>query len=188
MDEWIDFYELFFPTRAAAQAFVERLEELDADAPRHRAKIMMHQTQRLVSLSDDIPQIRPEESLQLLFLMICAENIAKLFHNFGKEGQSKRYVQRFFEEFVVGADRKVLESSFTRDFVPLNLAEVVSTLYSVRCDVVHEGRYWTFVFHDGDTDMITGDPVLLVVSLQLNELRKIVVRGCLRAIESYCAP
>ena len=189
MDKWIDFYESFFPTRADAQAFVEALEALDADAPRHRAKIMMHQAQRLVSLADDLAQIRPgKESLQLLFLIICAENIAKLFHNFDDEGQSRAYVRRFFDEFVIGNDRDTLERSFVaEDFVALNLQQVVDTLYSVRCDVVHEGQYWGFQFHDGKTRMITGDPVV-TVSLQLTALRDIVVRGCIRAINEYAAP
>lgn len=188
MDKWTDFYEAYFPTRADAEGFVAALEALDLDAPRHRAKIMMHQVQRLVSLADDIAQIRPgKESLQLLFLLICGENIAKLSHDFQGDGQSRAYVRQFFDKFVVGADRHALEGSIvSKDFVALNLLQIVDTLYAVRCDVVHEGQYWSFEFHDGEIPMITGDPPVTVY-LQLDDLRDIVVRGSIRAINAYAA-
>ncbi len=192
MDKWIDFYEPFFPNRVAAQAFVTPLEAYDLDSPRHKAKIMMHQAQRLISLADDIATIRPEkESLQLLFLLVCAENMAKLFDSYEEDGKSRAYVRKFFSDFVVGADRQLLESSFVRasstSLTVLTLGEVVDILYSVRCDVVHEGRYWGFQFHDGETSRITGDPPVKV-SIQLNALRNIVVRACIRAVETVLLP
>ena len=191
MDKWIDFYRPFFSTRSEATEFVASLEGLNPGHQRHRAKIMMHQTQRLVTLADDIAKVRPQkDALQVLFLMICAENIAKLFDNFEGEGQSRKYVRRFFEEFVVGADRQVIEGSIVKDTFPplaLNLVEVADTLYSVRCDVVHEGQYWGFQFHDGDTPMITGDPPAAVY-LELSTLRDVVVRAAIGAISGYAAP
>ncbi|MBD3671243.1 MAG: hypothetical protein HUJ29_10750 [Gammaproteobacteria bacterium] len=81
MEKWINFYEPFFPNRDDATSFVEKYEELCPDGKAHTAKIMMHQTQRLVSLADDIPNIRAgNETLPLLFLLVCAEHIAKLYH------------------------------------------------------------------------------------------------------------
>lgn len=190
MEKWIAFYEQCFPSRNAAQAFVEELEAVtDRTMPKHRAKIMMHQVQRLISLADDVLKIREgRESLQLLFVLICAENIAKLFHNFDDEGQSRAFVRRFFSEFVVGGDRAVLESSFfTHDAIPLDLQAVVDSLYSVRCDVVHEGQYWGFRFHDGGTPMLNTDPDV-TVHITFAKFRAIVVRACVRAIQTYAAP
>lgn len=187
MNKWIDFYEQFFPDRTAAELFVEELEAInDPVIPKHRAKIMMHQVQRLISLADDVIKIRNcKESIQLLFLLICAENIAKLFHNFKSEGKSKAFVHKFFDEFVIGDDRVTLESSFfTHDVIPLNLKAVVDSLYAVRCDVVHEGQYWGFHFNDGDTPMLNIDPDI-IVHITLSQFRNIVIRACLRAIQTY---
>ena len=186
MDAWLDFYAPFFRSRDDARIFVGDLEELDRAAPRHRAKILMHQTQRLVSLADDVEAIRPgKQSLQLTFLMICCENVAKLFHHFDEDGQSKAYVRRFFDEFLVETDRTRLASAITQhDLRPLSIREVADTLYAVRCDVVHEGNYWGFHFHDGRMPMLNTDPDVNVY-IQFSELRDIVVRGAIQAITRY---
>lgn len=190
MEKWIEFYEPVFPSRDEAEAFVAELELInDPEIPRHRAKIMMHQAQRLVSLADDIVAIREgKESLQLLFLLICAENIAKLFHNFEEDGQSKAFVRRFFSEFVIGDDKATLEKSlFSYQGVALNVQEVADALYSVRCDVVHEGQYWGFSFHDGNTPILNSAPDVQV-HITIEQFRSIVVRGCVRAVQAYAAP
>lgn len=186
MNTWLDFYAPFFPSREATARFVGELEELDRDAPRHRAKILMHQTQRLVSLADDVEKIRPgKQSLQLAFLIICCENVAKLFHKFEEEGQSKAYVRRFFDEFLVDADQVRLAGALTRhDLQRLSIREIADTLYAVRCDVVHEGNYWGFHFHDGQMAMLNIDPDVNVY-IQFSEFRDIVVRGAIRAITQY---
>ena len=189
MEKWVDFYGPFFPDRAAAAAFVGPLEDLGRETPRHRAKIMMHQVQRLVSLADDIDQIRPNrEALRLFFLIVCAESIAKLHANFGGENQSNFYVRRFFENFVSPADRQVLESSIVNSqFHMLNLEQVARLLYDVRCDVVHEGNYWSFQFAFPDMPAITGEPPI-TVRIRYRQLRDIVVRAGVRAVETYAAP
>jgi len=186
MDKWIDFFAPLFANRDDARGFVEPLEALALEDPRHPAKIMLHQTQRLISISDDLPIIRNgKESLQLAFLLICAENIAKMHDNFDDEASSRAYVRKFFEQFVVDRDRHVLEVSFTTyERKPLDLRTIVDALYAVRCDVVHEGKYWGFQFHDGKTPMLNGDPDV-IVSITLREFRDIVARGCIRAINTY---
>ena len=153
----------------------------------HPAKIMMHQTQRLVSLADDLPTIRPtRDSLQLLFLIICAENIAKLHDNFSGEGKSRSYVRRFFTCLLPKTDRNTLASGFVhrRPRRPFDIEEVADLLYDVRCDVVHEGMYWGFFFRQGDTTMMNIDPKV-DTSISLSEARDIIVRGCINAISSY---
>ena len=189
MEKWVEFYEPFFPDWAAAAAFVGLLEGLGPEAPRHRAKIMMHQIQRLVSLADDIDKFRPKkEALRLFFLIVCAENIAKLHANFGGEGQSNLYVRRFFENFVSPADRHLLESSIVdSQFNMLNLEQVARLLYDVRSDVVHEGNYWSFQFAFPDMPAISRE-LPIKVSIRYCQLRDMVVRAGVRAVESYAAP
>jgi hypothetical protein len=186
MNKWKEFFNTFFNSSDEAQAFIEPLEALNVEDRMHPAKIMMHQTQRLISIADDIPTIRSgKESLQLLFLLICAENIAKLHYNFDEDGQSKAFVVKFFKHFIKGNDKDILETSFTTyDMNPLALEGIATTLYSVRCGVVHEGKYWDFHFRDNETQMLNIEPDV-IVSITLNELRCIIVRGCICAIKTY---
>jgi hypothetical protein len=165
---------------------------LTPTAANHKAKIMMHQTQRLVSLADDFPKLRPKrESLQLLFLMICAEHISKVHDGFTGEGQSKKYVKRFFNDFLSQSDKDKLGASFIDNAVlpmtTLSFEKVVDLLYNVRCDVVHEGNYWGFSFHDGITPMVNVDPDVNVY-LTFLELRDIIVKGCINAIKDRLKP
>ena len=186
MDKWIDFLTPFFSNRDNAREFIEPLEALQLEDPSHPAKIMLHQTQRLISISDDLTVIRKgKESLQLAFLLICAENIAKMHDNFHDEGSCRAYVRRFFEQFVLDEDRHVLEVSFTtHDLKPLDLRAIVDALYAVRCDVVHEGKYWGFQFNDGKTPILNVDPDV-IVSITLGQFRDIIIKGCIRAINTY---
>lgn len=156
VDRWLPFFEPFFSSPADTRSFVEPLESLCLGDPRHQAKIMMHQTQRLISLSDDLPQIRKDnEGLRLLFLLICAENIAKLANKYDGESQSRAYVRNFFSWFLSVEDQRNMCVGMTHhDRKPMPLQQAVDALYDVRCDVVHEGKYWGFHFHDGDTPML----------------------------------
>jgi hypothetical protein len=186
VDTWIDFFSPHFPSREAARAFVAPLEGLELDDPRHSAKVMMHQVQRLISIAEDLPQIRQgKESLQLMFLLICAENIAKMHAHYDDDGRSKEYVRRFFAQHVAANDQQTLERSFTtHDFQALALQQIVDALYGVRCDVVHEGNYWGFHFHDGRMAIQNHGPDM-IVSIQLSAFRDIVVRGCISAVSTY---
>jgi hypothetical protein len=67
MEEWIKFYIPYFSSEAEAQRFVECCEnESGATA----AKLIMHQTQRLISLSKDVAVLRQGyDGLQLLFVL-----------------------------------------------------------------------------------------------------------------------
>lgn len=184
MEKWVNFYRSFFPTENEARSFVEACEDLAR--PNNTAKIMMHQCQRLVSISDNIPQIRPHsESLQLLFLLMCAENIAKLHAEFPGEGQSRAYVRRFFETFLSDTDRDALGASFvdhSKLLMPsLGLRGAIDMLYNVRCDVVHEGNYWEFSFHDGTVPMLNTDPDV-ISHITFDQFRAMVVRGCICAV------
>ncbi len=187
MDKWINFYEPFFPSRSDVESFVSALENLGPDDPTHKAKIMMHQVQRLVSLADDVLTIRPgKQSLQLLFLITCTEHITKLFDHFEEDGYSKRYVRQFFERFLSAAEKEQLRLGFTKFGMKLfeTSQDVVDMLYGVRCDVVHEGQYWGFHFSDNGTAMLNSNPDV-IANISLADFRGIIVKGCIRAIENY---
>lgn len=147
---------------------------------------MMHQAQRLISIADDLPEIRPHaESLQLMFYTVCAEHLAKLHDKFNGEGRSREYVRRFFKNFVTSGDRGTLAAAFTdhTDHLMrvLPFERAVDLLYDVRCDVVHEGNYWGFAFHDGSTPMLNTDPDV-IVNIRLDDLRTIVIHGSINAV------
>ncbi len=177
------FYVPFFETTDDAERFIAACE---AKAPPDlAAKVIMHQAQRLVSISDDLPQIRPhQEALRLLFLLMCAENISKLQHDFTGEGQSRAHVRRFFTEFLCQADRHSISNGFTdsnhRPLSPLGFDRAIELLYDLRCDVVHEGNYSDFAFHDGTTPMVNTNPNV-IAEIRLADVRNIVVRGCIAA-------
>lgn len=150
--------------------------------------IMMHQTQRLVSIADDLLQLRPrKDSLQLLFLMICVEHISKLHDNFTSEGQSRRYVRRFFNTFLSPEDKQALGQKIS--VTPMNklgIEGVIDLLYDVRCDVVHEGKYWSFYFlRPGLSELVNPN---VKVYLNLDDFRNIVVKGCINAINDKLGP
>jgi hypothetical protein len=109
MTKWSDFYSSFFPDKKKLGNFIDLCEQ--QQPPDNLAKILMHQTQRLISIADDIPKLRPtDESLQILFLLMCTENISKLHDCFKKTGKSRYYVHRFFENFLSEDDKKTLEN------------------------------------------------------------------------------
>jgi hypothetical protein len=163
-EKWLAFYSPFLGSETDARALVTPLEALRLGDARHPAKIMMHQTQRLVSLADDLPTIRPgNETLQLLFLLICAEHVAKLAHNFDRDGKSKIYVQNFFRWFFLPEQQQQLSAGITNhDHDPLSLRQAVDALYDVRCDVVHEGKYWGFHFRGGEDPILNCEPDVIV--------------------------
>jgi hypothetical protein len=111
MDKWIDFFKQYFPDMQAVEHFVNKCESLTPSDSNHKAKIMLHQTQRLISIADDLPTLRPKrESLQLLFLIVCAEHISKLHYGFKGEGQSRKYVKRFFDNSFYSPRKTILET------------------------------------------------------------------------------
>ena len=186
MEPWLSCYLPHFASKKEAEDFVRECEDLQPPVPNHIAKIMMHQTQRLVSIVDDLPNFRShQEPLQVLFLIMCTENLAKLYAGFSGEGKSRYYVNNFFRRFLSKPDKKSLSSGFTVnvDLLPkIGFRKAVNLLYDIRCDVVHEGNYSDFVFHDGKMSMVNTNPDV-IADIQFVEVRNIVVRGCINAIK-----
>ncbi|MEC4890824.1 MAG: hypothetical protein RI101_12265 [Nitrospira sp.] len=186
MEPWLSFYLPHFALLEEAEHFVQACENLHPLAPNHDAKIMMHQTQRLISIADDLPQIRPhKEPLQVLFLIMCSENIAKIHDGFSGEGKSRHYVQQFFNKFLPQSDKDTLSHGFTVNtdlLPPIGFSKAVDLLYDIRCEVVHEGNYTDFAFHDGRMSLVNTDPAV-TAEISLVQIRDIVVRGCIRAVK-----
>ena len=116
---------------------------------------------------------------------MCAENVAKLHDGFQGEGESRAYVRRFFETFLDETDRRALGAGFVdhsqRRMPILGLRRAVDMLYAVRCDVVHEGNYWDFSFHDGTKSMLNTDPDV-ISHITFDQFRAMVVRGSISAV------
>ena len=186
MEPWLSFYLPHFSSANEAHEFIQACEELQPSSANHVAKIMMHQTQRLVSIADDLPRFRPhKEPLQVLFLVMCSENIAKLHDGFSGEGQSRRYVRQFFNRFLSQADKSTLSYGFRSnagELPSIGFNRAVDLLYDIRCDVVHEANHTGFAFHDGHMSMVNTTPDV-TAKIRLTHVRDIVVRGCITAVK-----
>lgn len=146
MNAWLNFYRAYFANEDALKCFAEGCEQLEADDSKHRAKIMMHQGQRLLTIADAMEAVVSARlSLKLLFLLIASENISKLSVAFRGEGQSKYYVKKFFNEYCLPQDRAAIEHGIEICGKKSSLDDLISVLYDVRCDVVHEGIYWGLI-------------------------------------------
>jgi hypothetical protein len=187
MDEWLAFYNPYFENQDEAKKFVGSCET--QTYPDNAAKVMMHQVQRLVSLSDDMQKIRPNnEPLKLLILIMCVENIAKLHDGYTRENFSKKYVTKFFNDFLSDTDKDLLRNGFIdcndKWLRPMSFDNVVRMLYKIRCDVVHEGNYLSFSFYDGKTEMLEmiDQSYAVTPHISLQDVRRIIIHGCISAI------
>lgn len=180
-----EFYRPLFPTEVESKQFSERVESaLDSQRP---VKEVFHQAARLTWLGDRINEIaagRP--ALQILLYLIAAETIAKLTYKFEGRGRSREYVHAFFEKLCGDEDQSVLASAFSESFGrrPLSLSEAVDLLYDVRCDVAHRGMYYVFILPLDQQDypeLVNVGEVTVETMLTLGTLRRIVLRGALRA-------
>ncbi len=183
----IDFPALYaevFPSLDAAKAFYS---EVDALPPgKNSAKIVFHQTARMIWLADQIDEVaRGRPAFQVLFYLIAAELVAKLTFEFNGDGESKKYVRRFFAEICDDDARNKLASSFSRlPYGELSSDDVVNLLYGIRCDVVHEGMYYTFKLRLGQDDlpeMVHINGISFTTTLRVEELRQIILKGAVSA-------
>jgi len=188
MDEYLAFYNLYFEKQDEAKKFVETCEM--QTHPNNVAKIMMHQVQRLISLSDDMQKIRPnDDALKLLILIMCTENVAKLHDGYTGESKSWHFVDKFFKDFLSDGDKDLLRNGFVDNndkwLALLSFEDVIKMLYKIRCDVVHEGDYLDFSFYDGNTEMLEiVNNYVVIPHVTLQDIRGIIIRGCINAIQS----
>ncbi len=174
------FYAEVFPSLDAAKAFYS---ELDLLPP---AKTVFHQVARMVWLADQIDEVaRGRPAFQVLFYFIAAELVAKLRFQFKGEGESRKYVHRFFAEICDEGTRNRLSRSFCRlPYGDLTSDEVVNLLYRIRSDVVHEGMYYCFELkleEDNCAQVVHVDGVSFSTTLTIQELRRMILKGAVSA-------
>jgi hypothetical protein len=187
-----EFYAPAFLSRENAAQFVKTVESLSGPAP---AKIALHQGARMIWLADRMQEVaRGRAALQILFCLIAAEAVAKIVFGFKGEGKSRQHVHLFFRQICSNEHRRALAEAFS--FVTggfLTREDAVNKLYDVRCDVVHEGRYFYFDLRDAGRD---GEaPVIadvadreLIAHLSSAQLRQIVLEGVVEGVKKLLPP
>ncbi|CAK1756842.1 Apea-like HEPN domain-containing protein [Vibrio crassostreae] len=186
MDKWLDFYRPYFDSEEELVVFIEQCEKLTPQDDNHRAKIMMHQGQRLSTVSGAMEEVvSGRDPLKLLFLLVAAENISKLHISTAEEGRSKFHVKRFFQQFCCGQAKRNLVDKIEVIKKARDLDTVVSALYTIRCDVVHEGHYWGFDFATDERPSLLSSKdgtQLLRVRLTFGEFQELVIKGVISAV------
>ena len=181
-----DFYTPAFSTPDEAGAFVERAQATPVGVS--SAKRILYQAARMIWLGDQLePVAASRPALQVLFYLIAAEASAKLLYRFAGEGQSRAHVRLFFEEICSDQHRRVLVSGFrlaSYPGVPPPIRAVVDLLYDLRCDVVHEGRYFEFQMQEpGEPPCISGvGDEVITVRMSIRDLRQVVLEGAVHAV------
>jgi hypothetical protein len=176
------FYSDFFENDTTYTDFYAKLKKCSNNAPK-----MFHQTARMIWLSDKIEQYttyRP--AIRLLFYLIVAELVSKLYDNFDGEGWSNKYIHSFFNDFCSDRNKAILNNSVYKKKVLLNLSDVIDYFYKIRCDIVHEGNYYKYSFKE-DTDNNYNSnydlPQEYKVNIRIAELRNIIIETSLTAVE-----
>jgi hypothetical protein len=189
IESLIELYRPVFADTKATREFCETVENLPPT--QNKPKILLHQATRMIWLADQIERVaagRP--AFQILFYLIAAELVAKIVFNFGGEGQSRKYVHRFFTEICSDESKKKLAQAFRHNTGQhLSFGQAVDLLYNVRCSVVHEGRYFEFTLRretDGFSVLTGYDDTL--TDMTIGEIRQIVLEGailgCRKLLES----
>src|SRR5262245_1850036 len=184
--DWADFFRPAFPNLDASSAFIECVEAVPAATS--KAKIVIHQTARMLWLGDRMDEVaKARPALQVLFQLIAAEAVAKLVNNFTAEGESRKHVRLFFEDICSDSHRAALGKAFRH--APggpfISAREAVDFLYDVRCDVVHEGLYFSLTLGrpGDDTTWLTrsgSGKGFLMAGITVEQLRQIVLEGAIR--------
>lgn len=187
MDKWLSFYREHLLTEGELVIFIEACEQLKPLDQNHRAKIMMHQGQRLLTIAEGMESVEDSrEPLKLLFLLIAAENISKLHVSTKESGKSKFHVRRFFNEFCSNEDKEKIVCGIEIDGEKSSFEQLIDVLYDIRCDLVHEGTYWGFDFATPkNPSILTGiNPGQVIrVKMYYEEFRDIVARGIVCATQ-----
>lgn len=178
------FYADVFSDLDSAKDFYAKVSGLPPE--QNSPMVVLHQAARMIWLADQIDEVaRGRPAFQVLFYLIAAELVAKLTFGFKGEGESRKFVHRFFGEICDDEARGKLSSSFSH--LPcgsLTREDVVNLLYDIRCDVVHRGMYYSFYLQE------EGDDVAQIVhigdrsyttDLTVQQLRRMVLKGAVLA-------
>ena len=180
--DYVEFLTESLGDKSAAELYSK------AEAASDRAaKVVLHQTARLITLADWMEEVAPKRPALKIFFMVLAEAVAKIAFGFTGEGESRSMLHRFFDELCSSADRELLAQSFrqkeTRPHTFVSASETIDILYGVRSSVVHRGEYFDFnLLEPGDVATITRyKDRAFEALLSVCALREVVIRGALFA-------
>jgi hypothetical protein len=175
-----EFFKDYFNNESDFDEFYKSIYSND------KAPKMLHQIARIISLADELGDyIEYRPAINLLFYIITAELVAKLFYDFEDEGRSKEYVKKFFNDFCTNNSKQKLSNSIIKDSIYLSFEDVIDFFYKIRCDVVHEGNYSKYSFNESDSDEIVYSNAELPnykINIRIEEIRKIVIESSIFAI------
>jgi hypothetical protein len=180
------FFKDFFDDVESANKFYDQLTDLPPD--KNAAKLVFHQAARMVWLADQIDVVaRARPAFQILFYLIAAELVAKITFAYQGEGESKKYVRRFFAEICSERTRTDLGTMLNRTpYGTVTADEAVLLLYKIRCDVVHEGMYYGFQLPEKGqefSEMIEIDGKSFTTHMPIDRIREMVLEGAVLASE-----
>ncbi|HAG11859.1 MAG TPA: hypothetical protein DCK76_10925 [Desulfotomaculum sp.] len=163
-----DFYGEFFPSKQKAESFIKSILSFqDSNIPRR----MINSITRLISLADDIEQIRKGDfGLKIFFIVVCIEALNVLA---GKKDMSKiDMLIDFFNNKISVRDRQLILDNVKRissserlteenygEYInsavngtikkDIDIEEFALIINNMRNLFVHEGIGWEFTFSDG---------------------------------------
>jgi hypothetical protein len=170
-----DFYASALGDITAARTLYNSLSGSGVEETR-TAKVILNQAARMVWLADRIQDVsagRP--ALPITFFIIAAEAVAKLADGYEDEGKSRHYVRRFFSVFCTEDQRRRAYRALQWAVpLPQSPDEIADYLYSIRCDVVHEGRYFEMSV---PSDACVGEVRAIVLEGAANAAQSVAARG-----------
>ena len=178
--DYKEFFNEYFTSEAEFDEFYSKLK-IDDNALK-----MLHQTARIISLADELGDyIAYRPAINLLFYIMTAELVAKLFYHYKNERESKEYVKKFFNDFCSDENKIKLSNSIKKNDILLNLDEVIDFFYKIRCDVAHEGNYYKYSFRKNDSDENNFRNAELPdykIDISIEDIRKIIIESSLNAV------
>ena len=208
-----EFYLPYFSEKESLDLFINRIFQFDWND--RKARQMLFQVQRFVTLATEIDKIRPaRDGLRMLFLKCCMESLAKLsdmkttaFYNsfatfFSEEGK-KHILGNFSLSFIEHSESGTeIDESFD-----LVIDDILSIIKAMRDMVVHEGNYWELQIFGYDDDSTwlthieTKEPLLskntypneakqlvtyhFETTLQYESFKYYFVEACINFINNY---
>ena len=170
-----DFYASALGDITAARTLYNSLSGSGVEETR-TAKVILNQAARMVWLADRIQDVsagRP--ALPITFFIIAAEAVAKLADGYEDEGKSRHYVRRFFFVFCTEDQRRRAYRALQWAVpLPQSPDEIADYLYSIRCNVVHEGRYFEMSV---PSDACVGEVRAIVLEGAANAAQSVAARG-----------
>lgn len=183
-----DFYTSYFINKGELNKFLQSAATLD------KKRLMVWQTKWLTEIADGQELVRENRpALKVHFLIILAESIAKMVagFNFNTESESKKYVQKFFTDAESSDREKLLdEIQYLDPYRNTSIEDVANFFYKIRCDLAHEGLFWTFHFNDNDkgdggrvnTTSTSSAKHGFVVRLSYRKFKEFIVRTAIKHI------